>query len=172
MNLRIIKGGVLDTVQDLGRYGCQHLGINPTGAMDKVAAQLANILVGNDPVEPVIEMHFPASEFFFEQPALIAITGADFSAHVNGEPIETMHPVLLSKYSILQFHAMSKGARAYLSVFGGLSIEPWLESRSTHLRAGIGGYKGRSLQKDDEGTIRYSNGSAALHFTRAWMDGA
>jgi antagonist of KipI len=65
MNLRIIKAGVLDTIQDLGRYGHQHLGINPGGAMDKLSAQLANILVGNDPKEPVIEMHFPAAAFFF-----------------------------------------------------------------------------------------------------------
>ncbi len=83
MNVRIIKAGVLDTLQDLGRYRWQHLGINPGGAMDKWSAQVANILVGNDRKEAVIELHFPAAELFFEKPALIAITGADFSAHIN-----------------------------------------------------------------------------------------
>ena len=154
MNLRIIKGGVLDTVQDMGRYGWQHLGINPGGAMDKMAAQLANILIGNDPSEAVIELHFPASEFFFEQPALIAITGADFSAHVNGEEISTMHPVLLNKYSILQFHAIVKGARAYLAIHNGLDIPEWLGSTSTNLKVGTGGFQGRILQKDDEIPMR------------------
>ena len=154
MNLRIIKAGVLDTVQDPGRYGWQHLGINPTGAMDKVSAQLANILVGNDPSEAVIELHFPASEFFFEQPALIAIAGADFSAHVNGEPIACNHPILLSKYSILQFHGVVNGARAYLALYGGLDIERWLKSCSTNLKAAAGGFHGRPLQKDDDIPMR------------------
>lgn len=152
--MRIIKAGVLDSVQDMGRYGWQHLGINPGGVMDIVSARLANILVGNEPDEAVIELHFPASEFFFESPALIAVSGADFSAHVNGEEIDLLHPVLLSKYSILQFHRVKKGARAYLSVYGGLNIPAWLGSCSTHLKAGMGGFKGRALQKNDDIPMR------------------
>lgn len=154
MNLRIIKAGVLDTVQDLGRYGYQHLGVNPGGVMDKLSAQLANILVGNDLKEAVIELHFPAATFFFEKPALIAISGADFSASVNGEEIPCLQPVLISKFSILQFHGIRNGARAYLAVHGGLDIEPWLGSYSTQLKAGAGGFKGRALQKDDEIELR------------------
>lgn len=154
MNLRIIKAGVLDTVQDMGRNGYQHLGINPGGVMDKLSAQLANLLVGNNPLESVIELHFPASAFFFEQPAIIAVSGADFSASVNGEEIPTLHPVLLSKFSILQFHGIKKGARAYLAVQGGFDLPKWLGSNSTHLKAMISGYKGRSLQKDDEIPMR------------------
>jgi antagonist of KipI len=150
MNLRIIKAGVLDTVQDMGRFGWQHLGINPGGTMDKLSAQVANILVGNDSHEAVIELHFPASSFFFEQPALLALAGADFSATFNGDEVPHLHPILVSKYSILQFHNIVNGARAYLAVKGGLSIPKWLGSCSTHLKAGAGGYKGRSLQNDDE----------------------
>lgn len=154
MNLRIIKAGVLDTVQDMGRYGWQHLGINPGGAMDKWSAQVANILAGNNMNEAVIELHFPASAFFFEQPALIVVSGADFSASVNGEGILCCQPVLVSKYSILQFHRVETGARAYLAIHGGLEIPEWLNSFSTHLKAGAGGYKGRALQKDDEIKLR------------------
>lgn len=144
----------MDTVQDMGRYGWQHLGINPGGAMDKLSAQIANILVGNNTDEAVIELHFPAAAFFFEQPSLIAISGADFSANVNGEEIHSMRPVMVSKYSILQFHGIKNGARAYLAVHGGLDIQPWLDSFSTNLKAGAGGYKGRVLQKDDEIAFR------------------
>lgn len=154
MNLRIIKAGILDTIQDLGRSGGQHLGINPGGAMDKASAQIANILVGNDRKEAVIELHFPSSEFFFEKPALIALAGADFCAHVNGEEIGSMQPVVLSKYSILQFHRLKKGARAYLAVHGGFDVPKWMDSYSTHLKAGVGGYKGRALHKDDEIPLR------------------
>ena len=152
----------MDTVQDMGRYGWQHLGINPGGAMDKLSAQIANILVGNDTDEAVIELHFPAAAFFFEQPSLIAISGADFSASVNGEEIPCMRPILVSKYSILQFHGIENGARAYLAVHGGLDIHPWLNSYSTHLKAGAGGYKGRVLQKDDEIGFRTADDLSAL----------
>jgi len=154
MNLRIIKAGVLDTVQDMGRYGWQHLGVNPGGAMDKLSAKVANILAGNDTNEAVIEMHFPASSFFFEQPALIAISGADFSASVNGDEVPMLHPIIVSKYSILQFHKVVTGARAYLAIKGGLDIPGWLNSYSTHLKAGAGGFKGRSLQNDDEVSLK------------------
>src|SRR6476620_10325007 len=60
MSLKICKAGLLDTVQDGGRYGFQHLGINPGGAMDRFAASLANALLGKKPEAPVIEMHYPA----------------------------------------------------------------------------------------------------------------
>jgi antagonist of KipI len=150
MNLRIIKAGVHDTIQDMGRYGWQHLGINPGGAMDKLSACLANVLAGNQMDEAVIELHFPASAFFFEQPSLIAISGADFAATVNGEEVPNLRPVLVSKYSILQFHEIHKGARAYLAVHGGFDVPVWLNSRSTLIKAGAGGYSGRALQKDDE----------------------
>jgi antagonist of KipI len=62
--------------------------------------------------------------------------------------------VLVSKYSILQFHRVVNGARAYLAVHGGLDIQPWLNSLSTHLKAAAGGYKGRVLQKDDDIAFR------------------
>jgi antagonist of KipI len=54
MSLKIIKAGVLDTIQDLGRYGFQYLGINPGGAMDRFAAQVVNMLTGNEISETVI----------------------------------------------------------------------------------------------------------------------
>lgn len=154
MNLRVIKAGVLDTIQDLGRYCWQQLGINPGGAMDRWSVQVANILVDNKKSEAVIELHFPASEFFFEAPALITVCGADFSPHLNGEEIPCWQPVLINRYSILQFYGLKKGARAYLTVHGGLDVPLWLNSYSTNLKTCTGGYNGRALQKEDEIAIR------------------
>ena len=150
MSLRVIKAGILDSIQDLGRIGYQYLGINPGGAMDKHAAQTANILAGNEMNEAVMELHFPSSSFIFERPALIAISGADFLPSVNGEEVPLLHPILLDKYSILQFHGVKAGARAYLAVHGGFEINKWLDSASTHIKVGRGGHKGRPLKNDDE----------------------
>src|SRR4026207_682349 len=99
MSLKIIKAGILDTVQDMGRYGHQHLGINPGGAMDRFAASIANILVGNDMEEAVIELHFPASAVLFEKESIIAISGADFVPAINGELIPLLHPIVINKNS-------------------------------------------------------------------------
>lgn len=141
---------MLDTIQDAGRYGNQQFGINPNGVMDLFGMKTSNILAGNDPESPVIELHFPASVFLFTQPALIAIAGADFSPHINGEPVPVLHPILVSKNDLLQFNKPVHGARTYLSIHGNMLIEKWLNSYSTNTRAGAGGFFGRSLQKDDE----------------------
>jgi antagonist of KipI len=149
MSLKIIKAGVFDTIQDLGRYGSQHLGINPGGAMDRFAAQAVNILVGNNTTEPVIELHFPSSIFLFEQEVMIAIGGADFSPTINGEEIPLWRPIITSKNSLLQFQKWKQGARCYLAIKDKLHVEKWLNSYSTNVRAAAGGFNGRALVKDD-----------------------
>ncbi len=154
MSLIVIKAGILDSIQDMGRYGHQQLGINPGGVMDRYAMQVANILVGNQPQEALLELHFPASVFLFTQPALIALGGADFSPSINGEPIPHLHAVIVRKNDVLQFHKPVSGARSYLAARGGFWIEPWMNSCSTHLKVKAGGYQGRSLQKNDELLLR------------------
>ncbi|MGC4035485.1 MAG: biotin-dependent carboxyltransferase family protein [Chitinophagaceae bacterium] len=149
MSLIVIKPGILDTLQDGGRYGYQHLGINPGGVMDRYSAQVVNMLVGNDPCEAVIEMHFPAAAYLFQQETIIAVGGADFIPSIDGDEIPLWHPVIISRNSILQFHNIKKGAECYLAVRGGFAIPTWLNSYSTHLKAGVGGFEGRALQKDD-----------------------
>ncbi|SFD23652.1 antagonist of KipI [Chitinophaga sp. CF118] len=160
--IQVVKQGLLDTVQDAGRYGYQHLGINPGGAMDRIALSVANSLVGNDPADAVIEMHFPASAFLFETEALIALSGGDFGAMVNDLPVSINKPVLLSQNSVLRFTKPVSGARCYLAIHGGLALESWLNSYSTHLKAGAGGFLGRQLQKNDRLPFREVNNYSRL----------
>jgi antagonist of KipI len=149
MSVLIIKPGLLDTIQDAGRYGYQHLGINPSGAMDFVAATIANMLTGNNKEEAVIELHFPASSFLFEDDCIIALSGADFSATINNEPIPINTAVIISKGSVLQFTQYKQRARCYMAVHGGWDIDYWLNSYSTNIKAAAGGYNGRALKKND-----------------------
>lgn len=147
--LTVEKAGWLDTVQDLGRFGQQRLGINPCGAMDGYALQLANILIGNLPGEAGLELHFPASVFKVEHPLLIALAGADFDARLNGESIPLLHPVKVLENDILHFAALKNGYRCYMAVEGGFHLSAGGYSASTHLKAGYGGLEGRALQKGD-----------------------
>lgn len=150
MSLTIIKPGLLDTLQDLGRTGYSRLGINTGGVMDRYAAQVANMLVGNDTLEAVVEIHFPGAQFLFEQNTLISITGADFNAMLNDEPAPLWHPLVVRKNAVLHFPKLQYGSRCYLAVHGGFCVSKWLNSYSTHLKAGAGGFHGRKLEKGDE----------------------
>ena len=150
MSLRITKNGLLDTIQDGGRYGYQYLGINPGGVMDGLAMKVANALVGNEAKEAVIEMHFPAAEILFEETKLIALCGADFSASIRGELLPLFQPIMIQKGSLLSFTKKITGARVYLSVEGGLVCNEWLHSCSTNLRVNAGGFLGRAFKKNDQ----------------------
>lgn len=149
MSLQIIKQGLLDTMQDGGRFGHQHLGIGPSGAMDLLAARLANILVHNEMHEAVIEMHFPAPSFRMQKTCLCVLTGADFGGMLDEQPIALYAPFIAHADSILSFTKYKTGARCYLAIQGGYAIEEWLNSQSTHLKVNAGGFHGRSLQKND-----------------------
>ena len=133
MSIRVIKKGLLDTIQDQGRYGYQHLGINPCGVMDHIAMRIANALAGNETDEPVLEIHFPAPVLLFETDAVIAISGADFGARFNSDNSTPINRCLAVKAGTqLYFQKQMRGARAYMAVHGGFQVEQWLNSASTH----------------------------------------
>lgn len=155
MSLRIIKAGILDTVQDAGRYGFQHLGINPNGPMDPYAAQLANALLGKNVQDAVIELHFPAAQIFFETATIICITGADFSPTINDFGIPLNHPIVIAPNSVLKFTKCIHGTRCYVSMLHSLQIEKWLNSYSTNLKVQAGGLEGRALKNED--VLPFSN---------------
>ena len=149
MSLEIIKSGILDTIQDQGRYGFQHLGINPSGAMDTYAVQLSNALLGKDLTAAVIEIHFPSPQILFQKETIICITGANFSPMIDHKKIPINQPIAINKNTVLQFEKMLSGARCYLSILHDLELDKWLNSYSTNLVAGAGGFKGRALKKGD-----------------------
>jgi antagonist of KipI len=150
MSILIQKSGVLSTIQDLGRDGFRRFGINPNGAMDKSAVRLINILLGNREAEAVLEMHFPAPVLEFEEPAIVALGGADFGARLDDELIENWRPVFVKKNQVLKFTKKIFGNRAYLAIKNNFKINRWLGSASTNLTAEIGGFNGRSLTRGDK----------------------
>jgi antagonist of KipI len=156
MSISIIKPGLLDTMQDLGRNGYGSLGINCGGAMDRYATQVANMLVGNALHEAVMEIHFPGPQLLFEQNVLISITGANFTPTLNDEELPLWQPLLIRKNTILHFPKLQWGSRCYIAIHGGFCVEEWLGSYSTNLKAGAGGYQGRKLEKGDELVTRES----------------
>ncbi|RZK62183.1 MAG: biotin-dependent carboxyltransferase family protein [Hymenobacter sp.] len=150
MSLRIIRPGLLTTVQDLGRPGYQHLGVVLSGALDATALRVANLLVGNPENAAGLEITLLGPTLRFEADHLLALTGADLSPTLNGQPLPLHRPVAVRAGTVLAFGAARAGCRAYLAVAGGLAVPRVLGSRGTYLRAALGGWHGRALQAGDE----------------------
>ncbi|MBJ6142714.1 biotin-dependent carboxyltransferase family protein [Hymenobacter sp. BT559] len=150
MSLSVIRPGLLTTVQDLGRPGYQHLGVVLSGALDAVALRVANLLVGNPQTAAGLEITLLGPAIRFEADHLVALTGADLSPTLNGQPLPLHRPVAVRAGTVLAFGAARAGCRAYLAVAGCLAVPLALGSRSTYLRASLGGWHGRALQADDE----------------------
>ena len=163
MSLKIIKAGILDTLQDAGRFGYQHLGINPNGVMDYFSASLANALLGKSLNSPLIEMHFPAPTILFQNATIICLTGADFKPVINKQVLPLHQPVFIPANSVLSFETPNWGVRCYMALLGECILEPWLGSYSTNLKAGTGGYKGKALSKNDVLNFTATRRSRALN---------
>ena len=52
----VLDGGILTTVQDLGRNGYQRYGVPQSGALDSYALRVGNLLVGNPEGAAGLEM--------------------------------------------------------------------------------------------------------------------
>lgn len=149
MSLEVLKPGLLTTVQDTGRYGFQKDGIIVGGAMDTFALRVANLLAGNPQQQAVLEMTLLGPTIRFTEDHLMALTGADLSPTIDGEPVRMWRPIFVRRGSVLAFGEPKAGCRAYLAVSGGFAIPQVMGSYATYLRAGIGGYQGRALQAGD-----------------------
>ena len=152
MAIQIIKKGIADTIQDIGRYGYQHLGIQANGFLDYQSARLANYIVGNSVNAPVFEIHFPASSFCFTRNYIICISGANFVPVLNEKSIAINTPIEVKENDILQFLKPLEGRVAYIAIQGKIKEEAWLNSHS---------YFANSIQKDAqfewEGSTSISN---------------
>ncbi|MHA6487739.1 5-oxoprolinase subunit C family protein [Bacillus cabrialesii] len=153
--MKVLKPGLLTTVQDIGRTGYQKYGVLASGAMDTVSLRIANLLIGNSENEAGLEITLmgPGPSFYFTKKTLIAVTGANFTLRINGEEAPLWKPVLVKENSTVSFGPCKLGSRAYLAAAGGFDVPDVMESKSTYVRAGIGGLHGRALQKEDELSI-------------------
>jgi biotin-dependent carboxylase-like uncharacterized protein len=148
--VKVHKAGLLTTVQDRGRYGYQRYGMPVSGAMDVFSLEIANLLVGNDPSDACLEATISGPELEFTSATWIAITGADMDPHLNGQGFSMNTAVDVRPSDRLGFRGLRSGCRAYISIAGGIAVPPVMGSRSTYLRAGIGGFQGRALMPGDE----------------------
>ncbi len=147
--LFVADPGLLTTVQDLGRFGHQRVGVPPSGPMDRVAFLVANRLVGNPDGAAALECTIKGPRLEVRQAATVAVTGAPMGFTVNGQAAPPWTAVPVRPGDVCGFQMASAGCRAYLAVAGGIDVPPALGSRATYLRGRLGGIGGRALQKGD-----------------------
>ncbi len=146
---RVIRPGLLTTVQDLGRFGLAGLGVPPAGAADPRSAILANRLAGNPDGGAVLEMTATGAQLEALTDLRFAFAGADMPAARNGEALARGRAHEARAGDRLEFGSARRGLRTYLAVAGGFDVEPVLGSLSTHLAAGMGGFRGRRIEGGD-----------------------
>jgi len=154
MSVLVKNPGLLTTVQDAGRYGFSHLGISSCGAGDAAAFRIANLLLGNEENAAALEMTLLGATLEFEQPVVIAVTGADCDCRLNNEIAPMWEPMQVAAGEVLACAGMKTGARVYLAVQGGFDVPQVMGSSSTDLAGRFGGHCGRRLLKGDVLKVR------------------
>ena len=146
--VQVIKKGLETSVQDYpGRIGTLNQGFPSSGPMDSWSFRLANVLVENDPGTAALECQFIGPTLKFNSDRIIAITGADMSPKIDGKAVPLWESLEVKKDQILEMTFATIGARSYIAFAGGINTTPWLGSRSTFHKAGVGGIDGKAIQE-------------------------
>lgn len=144
----VIVPGLETSIQDYpGRIGFWNQGFPPSGPMDSWSFRLANLLVGNDAGAAGLEVQYMGPTLKFQRDGVIAITGADMQPKLDGQPAPLWESIAVKAGQTLALTSSKVGVRSYIAIAGGVDTPPWLGSRSTFHKAGVGGMQGRALQK-------------------------
>ena len=151
---KILRPGINSTFQDLGRFGLQHLGIVPSGCMDKTLFSLSNKLVGNKFLEGALEFAYqgPLLELIGES-ALVAVSGkVNFNIiNKNGKTEQGVsnESFILSNGDKIDILSTINSVYGYFSIFGGFKLDKIKGSVSTLARAKIGPNNGGKLKLEE-----------------------
>ncbi|MEA2698075.1 MAG: urea carboxylase, partial [Myxococcales bacterium] len=149
--IEVLEPGTQTTVQDFpGRLGHWDVGVPPSGPMDDLSFRLGNRLVGNPPGAAALECTLVGPTLRFHAAAVVALTGADMGATLDGLVLPRWQAVSVPAGAALKLQAVrGLGSRAYLCVRHGLDVPLYLGSRSTFTLGLFGGHGGRALRPGD-----------------------
>ena len=72
-SIQVVRCGFMALVQDQGRFGFQELGVSVSGAADKEALDVGNILVGNSRESAAIEVMLGDFEIEFIESMMLSL---------------------------------------------------------------------------------------------------
>ena len=163
--LLIDTAGPAITIQDAGRPGYARYGLSAGGAMDPWAMAEGEALLGNPPGLAALEMAGYGGRFrMLHEPCWCALTGAAMQARLDGIPLPwrasfSFLPGQLLEIGPALAGVEGSGTYGYLHVAGGLDTPREIGARGTHVRAGIGGLDGGTLQSGTRLPLGTSGGA-------------
>jgi allophanate hydrolase len=161
-SLAVVRAGMFDTLQDLGRRDFQDLGMPTAGAMDSVGLRLANALAGNREDTAALEISVLGPELRVEaESARVGVAGPVRMSVTDGpgeapRPVDSDRSHLLKRGQSLRAGAVDGVSVAYVAVEGGFDLPPFMGSLATYTRAGLGGLDGRKLRDGDSLPLQLS----------------
>ncbi len=148
--IEVLQPGTFSSIQDFpGRLGYWDIGVPPSGPMDDFAFRLANRIVGNHDSAAGLEFTLQGPTLRFHSEAVIALTGADCPATLDGDSIAYWQPISVKAGQTLTLGRAQHGCRTYLAVRNGFDVPEYLGSRSTFSLGQFGGHAGRTLRVAD-----------------------
>lgn len=150
--LTVVSAGAYASIQDRGRIGFRRIGVPWSGALDPNLLAIANALAGNPVNHPAIECFDGGQQFRADQgPVRVAIAG-DARLEISGpdgtRAADAWRSHVLEAGESLRIGRMDAGRIVMLAV-AGLAIPEAMNSTSTYVRAGLGGWQGRPLSHGD-----------------------
>ncbi len=137
--LLVQAAGLLDLVVDRGRFRSAHLGLARSGPLDLGAARTANLLAGNEPSAPLLEMTLTGPVLEAMTDCVAAVAGGGLTPRVNGSDVGLGNSFALRRGDVLDFRSLNSGCRAYLALAGGIESLVFRGSASVDLRGALGG---------------------------------
>lgn len=151
--VEVVDAGVAVTIQDRGRFGYRSIGVPVSGALDPVLLAAANTLLDNAPDAAGLEV-------LLSGPGLKAVSGTvriALAGEIGAKVVRAKGTVLqvmpwqtatLFPGDVVQIGTVTRGV-AYVGITGGVDVPLQLGSRSTYLRAALGGVNGRAIAIGD-----------------------
>ena len=144
--IKVIDPGFYTSIQDKGRFGFQNYGVPVSGCMDENSAEIANQILENLTSSALLELTMTGCSLEFKKDTIIAVTGSDMNAKLNGSSIQMYNKIDVKKGDLLSFGRFEYGFRTYIAFQGGIKSEKVMKSRSMY----NGITKSFKIQKNDK----------------------
>lgn len=183
-HLKVLSAGPAMGLQDLGRKGYLAYGLTNSGAADRLALYEGAALLGQSADCATIEMVGMGGTFEATADTVIALSGAQMTATLDGVPLVWHASHFLPAGAKLVIGGVKTGNYGYLHIAGGFDTPLYMGARASHLSAQIGtalqsgdtlafhptpqARSGYSLPPDDRfrgGLIRVITSFQSAHFS-------
>ena len=159
--ITITKAPPYLTVQDGGRCSSLSSGVPRGGAMDGFAFRAANAILGNESGAAVLEWALGGGAMRIDRDCAFCFTGASARVKLGARAIAPCTTTFAKPGDEIIIEQILAGRFIYFAFAGGIDVPVLLDSRSTYLPGGFGGFAGRLIRNGDVLDLISASGPAA-----------